>query len=169
MRAPREIEPIKQPFVRLQGAGERLHAGSRDLDMALRSTASLWSRVAHARHDQAFGLEALERGVQRTRCDRPSRTICQFRANRYTVRIPTESQNRKEDQLLEFTEIQRSSHLNCIVVQIDELSSCVYSDRAEVKAWSLTFASWNQIGKWLRRVDAITTIGLKKNWAPTQR
>jgi hypothetical protein len=81
MRASYKIQPVQQPFVRLQGAREGLHACNDDRHVALRSTAWLWSRVAHARRDQALGLETLQRGVQRTRGDGAPGTICQLRAD----------------------------------------------------------------------------------------
>ena len=105
MRASHEIQPLQQPFVRLQGAGERLHACSRDRHVALRPPASLWSRFAHPRRDQGLGLEPLERGVQRTRRDGASRTIRQFRPNRHPVGVIVESQNGKEDQLFELADL----------------------------------------------------------------
>jgi hypothetical protein len=37
---------------------------------------------------------------------------------------PSENGNRQENQLFEFAEIQRRSHLNCIVVEMHERSSC---------------------------------------------
>ena len=63
-----------------------------------------------------FGLEALERGVHRTRRDVASRAIRQFSADRHAVRVIAEPENRKEDQLFELAQIQRRRHLNCIVV-----------------------------------------------------
>ena len=53
------------------------------------------------------------------------RTIGQFRADGHAVGVIAQSQNRKEDQLFELAEIHRTGHLNCIVVQINERSSCV--------------------------------------------
>jgi hypothetical protein len=86
MRTSQEVKTIEESFVRRTGAGECFSAGSRHGDVALRATATLWSRVAHARRDQAPRLEALERGVQRTRGDGASRTIRQFRANGHAVK-----------------------------------------------------------------------------------
>jgi hypothetical protein len=124
MRTSQEVKTIEESFVRSTGAGECFSACSRHGDVALRATATLRSRVAHARRDQALCLEAIERGVQRTRGDGASRTIRQFGANRHAVCAVAESQNRQEDQLFELAEIHRTYHLNCIVVQIRELSSC---------------------------------------------
>src|SRR5688572_4847463 len=114
MRTSQEVKTIEKSFVRRTGAGECFSAGSRHGDVALRATATLWSRVAHARRDQALCLEAIEGGVQRTRGDGASRTIRQFRANRHAVCVVAESQNRQEDQLFELAEIHRS----CLVMDL---------------------------------------------------
>lgn len=118
MRTSEKVKTIEESFVRRPGAGEGFSASSRHGDVALRATATLWSGVAHARRDQALGLEAIERGVQRTRGDGASRAIRQFRANRHAVCVVAESQNRQKDQLFELAEIRRSRHFNCIVVKI---------------------------------------------------
>jgi hypothetical protein len=108
----------------MQGAGERLDTCSSHGDVAFRATASLWSRIAHARRDQAFGLESLECGVQSTRRDVASCTIRQFRTDGHAIGAIAESEDRKEDQLFEFAQIHPRCHLNCIVVEMRELSSC---------------------------------------------
>ena len=94
--------------LKTSGTGECFSACSRYGHVALRATATLWSRVAHARRDQALCLEAIERGVQRTRGEGASRTIRQFRANCHAVCVVAESQNRQEDQLFELAEIHRN-------------------------------------------------------------
>ena len=123
MRASQDVKAFEESFVCRARTVERFSACSGHRDVAFRATATLWSRVAHARCDQALRLEAIEPGVKRTRGDGASRPGRQFRANRHAVCIVAESQDRQEDQLFELTEIHRIRHFNCIVVQIDELSS----------------------------------------------
>jgi len=91
MHTSSEVKTIEESFVRRTGAGECFSACSRHRYVALRAAATLRSRVAHTRRDQALRLKAIERGVQRTRGNGASRTIRQFRANRHAVCVVAES------------------------------------------------------------------------------
>src|SRR5688572_30644786 len=133
-----KLQSIQQSLIGLYRPAERLHPLGGDRHVPLGSSASLWSRVAHARDDQALDLEPLERGVERTRRDGASRTLGQLRADRDAVGVIAETQNREEDQLFQLAEIERRRHLNFIVVQIDlasnlETAPFVFSTRSSCR------------------------------------
>jgi hypothetical protein len=94
-----KVQTVWQSLVRLHGAGKRLHVCGGDRNVALCSTASLRSRVAHARRDQALGLETLSVVYSAPGATVRSARSASFRANGHAVRVIAESQNRKEDQL----------------------------------------------------------------------
>ena len=83
-----------------QARGQRDHDNGQRRGRAEAAPAALWSRIAHARGDQALVLETIECGIHRTRRDIATGAIGQLGANRHAVRLVPEAQNREKVEVL---------------------------------------------------------------------
>jgi len=126
------MKAFEQPLISLLGAGDRLDSRRRDREVPFRPASSLGSGLADTRPDEALFLEPIQRGIQRAGRYGASCVFGDLAADRHTVRLVVEPENREQNELLEFAEIDRSGHMSCIVVKYGPLSRAAVDAAVDV-------------------------------------
>src|SRR4051812_1233491 len=111
MRHLRERDAAQQALIGTLGSRNRVEPWCRELEIALRPPAALWRRVSVVRRDEAFVLEAVERGVERPGRRFAIRTRRHLRRNARPVGAVLQPQDRQQDDLLELAELDCGPHL----------------------------------------------------------